>query len=164
MSDLKSLLNELSEIRRKFRSDGRRLLAEEAQVIFNKHQNLKAIQWVQYIPGFNDGDPCTFTQGENTFVIEGFPCNDTDYNEYEEHNIRVGNLADRRWVCPWDLSKYLPGKSSDFEISQELYDDLREFARNLGALDDVLAQMFGNDARVILTPDEIFVEEYECGY
>ena len=43
------------------KAEGKRLLAESFKEFFVKHPEVKAIQWSQYTPYFNDGEECRFS-------------------------------------------------------------------------------------------------------
>ena len=52
-------------------------LSEEFKKAFAAHPDLKAIQWRQYTPYFNDGDPCTFRVTEFEMSLTSTPDDDS---------------------------------------------------------------------------------------
>lgn len=49
-----------AEILKEFEANGKELLAETAQAIFQSHPDVDSIGWTQYTPYYNDGDACQF--------------------------------------------------------------------------------------------------------
>ncbi|PCJ96641.1 MAG: hypothetical protein COA52_01160 [Hyphomicrobiales bacterium] len=56
-------------------------LTSSAQEILKEATFIKRIYWVQYTPGFNDGEPCEFSLGEICYQLEKEE--DEDFEEYE---------------------------------------------------------------------------------
>jgi hypothetical protein len=119
-------------------------------------KGVKAVMWTQYTPGFNDGDPCEFTVCDarlttNPLVADAwledtypdmavaYPGNEYDY--YDEYLYEPwGEHPDGNHIN--DIS---------IPVSAERFED---------ALDGI----FGNDTKVVVTPERVVQFEYDCGY
>lgn len=108
--------------------------------LFEKHPLLQKIQWVQYYPGFNDGDPCLFQH----------TCCDPavwfqDPNEADEPDM-----------------EYLPHKDYRQGIDPqwcEAYEDIRNLLASLD--EDTLLSLYGEFARVSFRRENgVQVEDY----
>ncbi len=124
--------------------------------------------WHQYTPYFNDGDPCVFSvhslwaepPGVTDEQSEGESDEDYDYRIEGRHE---GVEYDKRWgkrEIQWIGAKYETGPYEGPD--EKTYDDLIALSQALegGAFNDVLMEAFGDHAEIIVTPQEIRVEEY----
>lgn len=119
-------------------------------------KGVKALKWHQYVPGFNDGDPCEFTLYEVYFTsnqaIADLWTNGqrSDYLEDDSAYLDLDYLEDYSFVLgyghPDGLTDdvYVPIASAEFEYA-------------------VRAE-FGDNAEVVITPDATYVFDYECGH
>ena len=136
----------------------RALLSGLVSSLFSQYEGIKAIGWYQYVPSFNDGDPCTFLMGEFHFLVEAGK-DDSEIGvegDYWEESSYDG--------CRWayrdkHLAKLL-GESGD-----TISENLRSFCRAFCEMEDALENLFGHDCAVEIHRDgKIKVEDYECGY
>ena len=105
------------------------------------------MMWHQYIPAFNDGDPCEFTLGDvyitsnkvvaDAWLAEEAPDQDSYYDEYEY--------------------SFSSGHPDGPEIGA-LRDPID------GHYENVLRELFGYNTNIVVTPDRVVQFEYECGY
>lgn len=58
---MKSARNAVAKLREQFEKHGKAILLEAVAPLFEKHPEVKSVQWRQYTPYFNDGDACTFS-------------------------------------------------------------------------------------------------------
>jgi hypothetical protein len=108
---------------------------------FGKHPEVEILSWTQYIPGFNDGEPCMFTMGElGVKLVNG------GYLDEED--------AEEDFFSSWNLQESNPSLSGSMD-SLEI---------NLGELEDLCQEVFSLDVRILVYKDRIETEEYECGY
>jgi hypothetical protein len=49
---------------------GKEVFVELAKPVFEAHPEIIAVRWKQYVPGFNDGDPCLFRLCPSEILIE----------------------------------------------------------------------------------------------
>jgi len=119
---------------------------------FNK--GVKAVMWEQYVPGFNDGDPCEFS--------------------IREVKMTTNSVIADAWLDETepDMEEAYPGEDFYYdEYAYELYsghpDGLTSadsVSVNSGHYDDALRQLFGQDTKIIVTPERVVQYEYDCGY
>lgn len=157
--------------------------------IFKECPDLGCITWTQYIPGFNDGDPCTFTLGE----VEGITKEGVESEEFEEFKDAYSfEEMPREYLMGSAPSEYVvknaleaeqkkaAGKeigweqhyidqinswtslSEDQRNQRKAFSDFSEIVRVIP--ESVLSNMFGDDVKVLVYPDRIDVEEFDCGY
>lgn len=60
MSELERLQKDRADYEARLKKNGKRLLKEELQSIFEAVPELETLSWRQYTPSFNDGSPCVF--------------------------------------------------------------------------------------------------------
>lgn len=118
--------------------------------------DIKGIAWTQSIPLFNDGDPCVFGTGEIYFTFEPLnPAMENWGGEYLDDPEEYGNWGESLY----DFSEgyinrtVLPGKEAAVAVV--------EF---ISSNQDLMETLFGSNAAILVTPEEIKVEEYYCGY
>lgn len=131
--------------------------------------DVAAVRWRQWVPSFNDGDPCEFTMGEfylkpaslsDATADPDDPEDDADEDIYDDDNTEYGdgfrdaNDLSRAWddaTCKYvDLPNPHPGA-----------EPLRELNRNSGHFESVIRESFGDHAIVTATRDGFNVEFYE---
>lgn len=112
--------------------------------IFSK--GVLALKWNQYVPSFNDGEPCEFTIDDvritsNPVVAAAWINGDMfDEDEYDENYIeRTSNHPD--------------GEAGN--ISTPI---------GLPAYDYALRAEFGDNVEVVITPEATYQFDYNCGY
>ena len=126
-----------------------------------ENEEIRAIQWTQYTPYFNDGDPCVFSVTDSAFFFKA-PLDTEDL------------LSD---LDSWDEGFY---EYSDFEQDYNLKElhhfgvniplsRLKEIQLSFGLLVDFLIKiddyaylsLFGDHAQITATKDEFTVAEYK---
>jgi len=158
MSDLQTqfdnLISEHQRIRAEFQKSAQELFKNITKEFFATNPGIKAFIWTQYVPSFNDGDPCEFTIGDITFTnAEGADLDDVStYGEYEGENEEV------RVFSSWSL------KSDPVTGVDSSQVKLVESMINGHDMEQVLEEMFGQHVKIIATADGFDVTEYDCGY
>lgn len=153
---------------------------------FESNPDIKAVSFVGYIPGFNDGDPCVFGLGEINFAKEEADL-DEETPEYsaddEEFEGWFTTPSETKWVKnpsfkdrSYQERKANPNprldnyylKDSNGKIvttPNPMYrEDLTEISNFIANNEDLMNKLFGDNFKVVITPKEIRVEEYDCGY
>lgn len=120
--------------------------------LFQDQPDLVAIKWNQYIPSFNDGDPCTFSLG-GVYICDTQPRDEypDDYDseyyfEFNDKYYSVGTIYEDKYYEKYEYKWFA---------------DLEDF------LEDVkpeLEKVFGSNATVIVFRDSIEIEEFDYGY
>ena len=141
----------------------KQLFADALKEVFDAHPVLAFVQWVQYTPYFNDGDPCTFSVGE-------LEINESDYRRYEyegewKNPFAAEPAATREellgaGVSSWRVDAYLDKEHSLAYIhaleaaKQAVYDVWHQVDE-----DDLLA-MFEDHTMICITRDGLTVREH----
>jgi hypothetical protein len=145
MSKLVELITEFEAFQKEFKEKAQKAFNEAVQQFFQDNPEVRMIHWVQYSPYFNDGDECVFSVHE-VRCTNGTP----DDMDYMGVDMELSQEAEQegKWVYPeWR------GPERDIKG----FDELASF---INSQEDMMHEMFGNHAQVIITRDGISVEEY----
>lgn len=156
---------------------GEKLFKEAVREIFKKFKNLERFSWVEYTPHWNDGDPCTFGTSFESLTI-----NDELENEDGAEDLwtlgREYELLSNKKKEEARILKELKTKKEKWEIDSLNRDletirtkDLAPVAEKylakktivdlLENIDDSVYEYMFGEGRVVVTRDEITVEEYQ---
>lgn len=122
-----------------------------------KYPEIKRLSWTQYTPYFNDGEPCVFSVGdlfgfldiEDECDYEGsLPIYDWYFNEEKDYQKKFMDQM-REMFGSVEKVKEL---SNDFKSLQKAFNKIPE---------DIMEQIFGDHAKIIVTKDGLDVEEYD---
>ena len=132
---------------------------------------VEAIQWKQYAPGFNDGDPCTFNIYEVEVklnaaglalynpaapAVEGAESNEDDDEDDEDEED--ADFLD-------GLGKYDTCSTIYAAPELEALDDaLAELQGELEAIEAVCERVYDGNAKITATKDEVEYDYYDCGH
>lgn len=109
---------------------------------FKSNKNIKAITWAQYTPHFNDGEPCEFGVGDMWVLSK------KGYKEWQENG---GYPED------FDVNSF-----EDDDFSKEDLEEVESFVGVLRKIpSEVYLGMFGDHVQIVVTKNEISVEDYE---
>lgn len=88
MKALKELVKARTKYQKKIQDAGKNAVEEAARSVFDAHKEINRIEWTQYTPYFNDGEPCTFGVHDVYFLgnAEG---GDSRWAEEREDKIEV---------------------------------------------------------------------------
>ena len=118
--------------------------------------DIKGIAWTQSIPSFNDGDPCVFSTGEIYFTFEPLnPAMENWGGAYLDDDPEHGNWGESLY----DFSEGYINRT--VQPVKEATVEVREFIRSN---QDLIKKLFVYNAANLITPEEIKVQEYSCGY
>jgi len=128
-------MDELIELKKAYdktiKEQGERLIKREISKVLEQLPQVHYIQWTQYTPYFNDGEPCVFGVGE----VEA----------YDEQGKELGDYTKKddvyRLVSEWRGEESLSSKFSNCS--------------------DALEMVFGDHAEVTDYRDRLEVSEYE---
>lgn len=148
-------LNELNKLKQeyfdKIKAEAKVAVKESLKDFFSLHSNISSIRWTQYTPYFNDGDPCEFSVHEPYI---GFK---------EGADGDAGDYGDGRFSL-WDLRKDSYSREKGYlkvPYEEKLEEDFKELTRLLRDNEDALQYAFGDHVEVIVTPENIEVNEYD---
>lgn len=174
---LKQALKKIENARKKFDTAvaevGRKQIA---QALAKFIPDGLVLVWQQYVPRFNDGDPCTFTidwprlmtcravetgdgevdvgddgmMNENDVVV----LSELDREDFTDEddgtmNLEYGSVSELRWT--------------GIQITKKEIDALKAAWKSIP--EDVLEAAFGIDQLIVLRPNgKLKVDEYDCGH
>lgn len=165
LKELKDKIQEADQIKAKLVEDLKPKFKEIFEPIFAKWPELFAIKWNQYTPYFNDGETCYFGVNNLDFALKGFDGNEEDTEDASDWSFDDifcdFYLKDEDDYCVkfrtqatetfGSLDRYKEFKA-DQEAVQKEFRDLPE---------DVLQDLFGDHAEIIVTRKGLDVTEYE---
>jgi hypothetical protein len=151
--NISALIKEFETFKQEFQKNSRQELKKVFKEFFEKVPEIKTVQWVQYTPYFNDGDPCVFRVCDPMFSnveasrIEG-------YEEIEDQE--EGEFCTEIWK---NYSDVFPTK----EVSKESFEIMNELSKILtsSVMRPILEEMFDDHVQVTATADGFDVEDYE---
>lgn len=133
--------------------NGKELMAEAFRTVFDENPNLIKIQWTQYTPYFNDGDPCIFSRKVMNYYFSSLEEKDEDD---EDEGIPL-----------YSMNYKVSSKSKDYEVYRAVIPSLEKFENTISRTfdDSIFEEVFGNDQKVIATrADNSIVFETEDYY
>ncbi len=129
---------------------------------FKLYPFITSISWTQYTPYFNDGDPCVFSIQEPALELSA------SYIAANPGLSLIGSSYSKKEVEEdedFDEVQSVTLDTYDFTKEQgKAYPDMRAAVNSITDLfeaKDVLLHVFGDHTEIVVTPNEIRVEEYE---
>jgi hypothetical protein len=137
--------------------------------LFEKHPELHIISWKQYVPSFNDGDPCTFSMHDQCVngVTESGYNSDDDMTDYLNEDDNTGVLekveafqeAASKVIESVEYAKHEETLAAAYPWFADVFKFLNAFTPG------DYESMFESNAEVHITRDEgVISSEYYCGY
>ena len=136
-------LTKLNERRLEIANESKEILFVGLKQFMVDNPEIEAIRWTQYIPWFNDGEPCLFAVNEIKFSTEKTVENDE--GDYEDGFVYDNESND----------------SDDNYVTETTYQNFETLSEILHDSEDSLQYAFGDHVQVTVTKDGIDVEEYE---
>lgn len=154
---IKELKKIVEDAKAKMRKDGRELLKEEFDKLFEANPRLTAVAWTQYAPYFNDGDPCTFSVHDFTFTSAPLEQVDDLFDDFDYADD--GNPEEGFYMGPSEY-KYVDLPNGKWEkVQLEVDEELVKIAEAVGEFenevrdDDLFEDVYGSDAKIMVTRD-----------
>ncbi len=140
----------LERVRKQAAENGEQAIKNTFKQFFAKHKDeISAVRWRQYAPYFNDGDPCVFSVYGLDVKLTNPPeekndqdVEDDDYDEDEQSD-------DYRDL--WDCGKVL---------NKQTHEAISAIQKQLDKAPEILEVVFGSNSEIVVTPDDLSVEEY----
>jgi len=156
--EFKAIRNEYDEAVKRIRENGG--LKDIFNNFFAENPQVTGIVWSQYIPGFNDGDPCLFSIGDVYFSTS------TEINWEEFTNpYDLEDYSGRGQVCDEILYKYdSETKKTVQSPNPNFIPAAKTIYSFINSETQLMEDLFGENSLIIVTPEKIRVEEYDCGY
>ena len=163
--DLKERLSKIETIREELRSaekSASKDIMEMLKELMKSSPLLEAIKWQQWIPGFNDGDPCEFTIGELYFKLSDELCHKekSEDDEYDENSD---------FMVQSDIEDFVESQidvlnHKQMTLLKKSIKNAQKVFEHLTAMEDQLKEMFGVDMEITVTKDGVETEDHNCGY
>lgn len=145
-----SYSKQIQDLQKEFHAKVEALFREAAADFFAKHPEVKTISWTQYIPSFNDGDPCEFSMGEIVFASVDWQEFDSPY--WADENEDESKLSWTNYTS-----------DEDFE-SPTLKADIKELEKVILGSEGILESLYGVNVWVRLHANGVETDEFDCGY
>lgn len=158
------------EAKRRVKEEAMKAMNAPFQAFFSSHPDVKAIEWTQYTPGFNDGDPCQFGVRDLVFTV-ALPNSDDECDKCSSaltpsskfcsqcgHSLALQQREEISTTA-WDL-KYLKDKEK-LVLSDDLITEAQELSSEIGGLQDSLEVVFGDHKKIVVTRKGIDVINYQ---
>ena len=127
---------------------------------FKLYPFMTKVQWVQFTPYFNDGEPCVFSVCDPELELSpsyiathpGLGLGTADYQikDYDVVLTEEEEESERFITCCTIDKKANPELSEAMKAVQGLFE-----------VEDILKSVFGDHAEVIVTPEKIVCQVYE---
>lgn len=129
MESITKFSDAINAANKAFKTNFTEELEKFAGEMFAKYPKLNSFGWVQYVPYFNDGDPCQFTIGhaeineqycEGEYEADDFddPEDFEDFENLKEATSEINDLVETLWCCELAIEK-LFGSCSRITISRD---------------------------------------------
>lgn len=170
MNLFEEIQNKKAELDRLISDYGKQALQQLFNEFFEANPTIEAIRWVQYIPGFNDGDPCTFTLHEAMALIPSREWVD-EYNRGEMELDEAFGEECHPWYDEYTLTDYsqIPAgakweERDRLKVVAPEGIALRELNKTLQSNPDTIEVVFSSYADVTATREGFLVQEYDAPY
>lgn len=118
---------------------------------------LEGISWCQYVPGFNDGEPCEFS-------IMGLEVKFAGVSEKDMEQLEEDCDSTEGYAPINDQMDILQYGELKARYGEKLFKYIDKVESVIYSLEDCVKSAFGENARVVVTRSGIEVEDYDCGY
>jgi hypothetical protein len=187
MMDIQTVQEDLDNIKKEYDAKVEEIrevgLTKLFKSFFEENPEIQAISFVGYIPGFNDGDSCVFGLGEVNFAgpeadleevpeyeaegDEGWFANPSPTKYVKNPDFQDRSFKDRRENPNPKIDEYYlkDENGKGIKVPNPLYkESLGVISSFIHKNDELMNRLFGDNFKVVITPQEIRVEEYDCGY
>jgi hypothetical protein len=170
------------EKRQKELASAEKLLAtdivDELKKLVNSSPHIEAIRWQQYTPGFNDGDPCTFSISELEVKFDENVI--AEYGNQEKTTLKKVSDEDEEdedgpeddragFISDYEVEDFLKKKMDvlnhkELGVLEKQYETLCKLHNSLTSMESELERRFGDGMQITVTKKGIETEDYDCGY
>lgn len=163
--ELKRLQQEISDMKKDFLTKSKDLFSKDIAGIFERNPELEKIAWTQYSPFFNDGDECVFSVHDLHFKRTGEVVEEDEEDYYDIYEMKdVYDLSEwiDSFIEPQDENRWKNRIQYVAPENEQLFTDLVNLNEVICSPEgcDIMYDMFGNHAQVIIYRDRIEVDEY----
>lgn len=155
---IQNKLNEINEARQNYqalmRQHGAALVEEMAKDIFDAFPCVRAIQWTQYTPYFNDGEPCYFSVNEARLAL----------NEDFMESLQASEKQ-CLYECHDDFTEFSyrltdHPNTPTAQVLRKIKEALEEFQGVLNNLSEAMEEAFGDHQQITISRNGVEAEEY----
>lgn len=149
---IESLMEQMRAARQRMKDEGKSALKEAFREFFDDCPEVAAINWTQYTPYWNDGEPCYFSVQDFCLVLTREARTallDEEYSEAQQEDAE----SDHYDGDHYELNKTSGGRAK--QISAQFL----KFCK-LVRDQDLLENTFGDHVKVHATPKGFDVTEY----
>jgi hypothetical protein len=154
MSKLDALRKEMKALKSKMRKEGEVAMKEAFKELFDSHPVLDAVGWTQYTPYFNDGDTCTFSVND-MFPVFVKTKEKVVLAEEQDEDEDCGSSEEEEWY------DYEYGSKKMNKEQKAANKALTSLVEELGDMDEIFYDIFGDHVRVRASRAGFKVTEYE---
>ena len=125
-------------------------------------ENVLGIRWKQYIPSFNDGEPCLFTLSDLEFYLH------KDFAK--QYGFLSWTSEDEQHVLDEEMQKYVAGfKWYEQPYKDELLEALPSSFQKIIKLFSTIEpsyfeNCFGYNIKISFIKNEFIIDDWDCGY
>lgn len=138
-------------------------LQEVYQEFFEQCPEVDKIQWCQYTPYFNDGDPCTFNVGDLYATLKG-----DEFAAEEGSTFSIGEWVTRyadeghEWAKQV-IKEYANNVSlvKSKERLQEIDAEVSKLNSFIISIEDFLPIVYGDGVEIIVRRDSVEINHYD---
>lgn len=187
MNKLEEIAALYEDLDKKVASVGETLFKDFFKEIFETTPEIKAVHWQQYIPGFNDGEPCLFSINTVDVLIDGiereadsewFSETSYDYTKNDDtidieamteeypcfQNSANWYVATNHFDVDWHYEKGKGRYSTPSGVEEHICKSVERIHKTIHNNGQACQSVFGANAEILITPEKIVVEEYDCGW
>lgn len=171
--DFKKKQQEIAKLQKGLAED----VIDNLKTLIKSAPLIEAVRWRQWVPGFNDGEPCLFTldelavkfdegmiaeYGNQENVGKTMKVIESDDDEEEDENSD-------EFIEAGDVDDFIKGKMDvlnhkEFGLLEKQVEAVYTLFSALEAMEGELQDRFGDNTEVTLTKDGLETEDYDCGY
>lgn len=119
-------------------------------------KGVKAIKWNQFVPGFNDGEPCEFTIHDVYFTGDDRVATAWTNDESADYIVVEDDEDGYQDDYAYILSSY---RSHPDGLTEEV-----DVPIGSAEFEYAVRAEFGDDVTVVITPESTYKFSYDCGY
>lgn len=125
-------------------------------------ENVLGIRWKQYIPSFNDGEPCIFTISDLEFYLHKDFAKQYSFlswtSEDEQRSLdkeTKNHIAGFKWYEPPYKDELLEKLPLSFQKIIKLFDTIDP---------SYFQNCFGYNIKISFIKNEFIIDDWDCGY
>ena len=147
----------LSELKESFKETAEKVFKEVTKDLFESVPELESISWNQYVPTFNDGDPCEFTKSNLYFILDD-KYSDSVNKEVDEEEFESDDEYEDHTTI-YSIENNINVEMKSRKLMRKFNDDIFESE----IFDEVLETLFGSDVTITINRDGKMTKENYYG-